>query len=261
MSTQQVEIAPGAKLRVVVEGPADAPPLLFSNSLGSDLTMWDGVVKALGSSFRTIRYDTRGHGGSDAPKGPYTVDVLGQDAIAVLDAVGADKAAFCGLSLGGTTGMWLGANRPGRLTRLVLANTAPFFQPKQMWIDRAATARRGDIATLVEPSMERWFTPAFRGSGSPEIARGSAMITATKPEGYASCCEALAEADLRPDLPRVEVPTLVIVGEADPSTTPAVGEEIRAAIPGAKLVSLPAAHLSAIEMPEAFAAELKRFLG
>jgi 3-oxoadipate enol-lactonase len=257
----RVNVTQDAALNVRLDGPSDARPILFSNSLGSDLSMWDGVVAALGDGWRCIRYDTRGHGGSDAPAGPYTIEALGGDAVSVLDAVGVERAAFCGLSLGGVTGMWLGANRPERFTHLVLANTAPHFEPKSMWTDRAAIARRGEIASLVEPSLERWFTPGFRNDNPAEVARGAAMITASKPEGYASCCEALSEADMRLLLPGIPRPTLVIVGEHDPSTPPSRGEEIQAGIPGAELLSFPTAHLSAIESPQAFAGALKRFLG
>jgi 3-oxoadipate enol-lactonase len=255
-----VESAGGLKLNVVVEGPAGAPALMFSNSLGSDLSMWDGVVEALGPGFRTIRYDTRGHGRSAAPKGPYSVADLGRDAVRILEALGIDRAAFCGLSLGGTTGMWVGAHAPERLSHLVLANTAASFQPASMWRDRAATARKMGLGSLLAPSMERWFTAAFRDHDPETVARAAAMMAATAPEGYAGCCEALAEADLRADLSRIKLPTLVVVGEADPSTPPALGEAITAGIPEARLVSLPAAHLSALERPGEFAEALNNHL-
>ena len=249
--------ASGIGLHVEVEGPADAPVMMFSNSLGSDLTMWDGVVRALGPAYRIVRYDTRGHGRSEAPAGPYRIADLGQDAIEILDAIEIGKAAICGLSLGGMTAMWMAANAPDRIERAILANTSAHLQPAGMWQDRAATARSTGLASLVAPSMERWFTPAFRERDVETVARGAAMVSASDPEGYAGCCEAIAGMDQRRDLARIRVPCLVIVGSDDPSTPPAMGEEIRAGIAGATLVSLPAAHLSAMEVPDAFAAAIR----
>jgi 3-oxoadipate enol-lactonase len=215
--------------------------------------MWDAVVSALGPDVRAIRYDTRGHGRSDAPSGPYTVADLGGDAIAVLTALGIERAVVCGLSLGGVTAMWMGVHAPKRVKGLVLANTAALLPPAAMWRDRAATVRAGGLQTLVQPSMERWFTPGFRERDPTTVQRGAAMIVGTSAEGYAGCCEALATADLRGEIGRIGAPTLVIVGDSDPSTTPAMGEEIRAAVPGAELAVLRAAHLSALEQPDAFA--------
>ncbi len=252
-----LQLASGLRLHVEVEGPADAPTMMFSNSLGSDLGIWDGVVPALGSALRIIRYDTRGHGRSDVPDGPYSISGLGEDAVAILDALGIRRAAICGLSLGGMTAMWMAANASERVEWIVLANTSGFLPPATMWRDRARTARTGGLATLVEPSMERWFTPGFRERDPRTVARGAAMVAGTPPEGYAGCCEAIAAMDQRADLASIEAPALVIVGDADPSTPPAMGEEIRGAITGAELVSLPAAHLSAMEVPEAFGDILK----
>lgn len=260
-AAQSIDVEPRVRLNVIVEGPPDAAALVLSNSLGSNLSMWDEVVGRLGGRVRTIRYDTRGHGRSDVPPGPYSVARLGQDVVAIMDRLGIERAAFCGLSLGGATGMWLGANAASRLSSLVLANTAAAFEPASMWQERAALARSSGLDSLIGPTMERWFTAAYRDRNPDAVARATAMVTSTPREGYAACCEALAAADLRPGLGRIEVPTLVVVGEHDPSTPPARGEEIQAAIPGAKLVSLPGAHLTALEMPESFAAALRSHLG
>ena len=255
-----IEVAPGLRLNVVVDGPADAPALLLSNSLGSTLAMWDDVVSRLGPRLRIVRYDTRGHGGSDVPPGPYSVAELGRDALGVLNALGIRKTAICGLSLGGITAMWIATHAPERVGRAVLANTGAFLPTETMWRERAATARTQGLAGLVEPSMERWFTAGCRQTMPDLVAKGAAMVSGTPPEGYAGCCEAIASMDQRETVSGITAPTLVIVGDQDPSTSPAMGEALREAIPGATLVSLPAAHLSAMEVPEAFAEALSGWL-
>lgn len=255
-----IDLPGGVRLNVVVSGEPAKPPVLFSNSLGSDLGMWDEVVAALAGEIRAIRYDTRGHGRSVGPDRAYNVEELGRDAIAVLDAVGVERALVCGLSLGGLTAMWLGANAPERVSGLVVANTGAMLPPAALWQDRAATVRAGKLDTLVAPSMERWFTPAFRESRKDVVARGAAMVASTSPGGYAGCCEALAAADLREPIRTITAPTIVVVGDADPSTPPAMGEAIAAAIPGASVATLPAAHLSAMEQPALFASVVRRAL-
>jgi len=256
-----VTVPPGIRLRVVLSGPESGPVVLFSNSLGSDLSMWDGVVKALPTEVRCVRYDTRGHGRSEQIPGPYTLEDLGGDAIAIMDAIGLSRATVCGLSLGGVTAQWLALHAPNRVSSLILANTGAHLPSPQMWQERSAIARTSGLRSLVAPTMERWFTPAFREREPAFVARQAEMLAGTSPEGYAGCCEALASADLRPELASISVPTLVIVGADDPSTPPALGEEIRNGVPGARLVSLQAAHLSALEVPREFASAIRDVIG
>lgn len=256
-----IAVEPGVRLAVRVEGSEGKPALVFSNSLAADMSTWDKVATRLAPHARIIRYDTRGHGRSDVPQGPCDIARLGRDVIGLLDALRIETAVLCGLSLGGLTGLWLGVHAPERLSGLVLANTAASFPPASMWQDRAKAARAsGSVADLVEPTLSRWFTPAFRAAHPDEVAQVGAVIGATPAAGYAAACEVLAGTDLSGDLPRIAVPTCVVVGAHDPSTPPARGAELQAGIPGAHLVSLDAAHLSCVEAADAFADTLIAFL-
>ncbi|TCT06086.1 3-oxoadipate enol-lactonase [Aquabacter spiritensis] len=258
--THRIAVAPGVHLAVKVSGTPGKPALVFSNSLAADMSSWDAVADRLAPHARIVRYDTRGHGASDAPQGPYDIAMLGGDALAVMDALGITRAVFCGLSLGGLTGMWLGAHAGDRLAGLVLANTAANFPPAQMWLDRAEGARRDGLAALVEPTLARWFTAAYRAAQPARVAKVGAAIAATPVEGYAASCGLLGATDLLPSLGEISCPTLVIAGAHDPSTPPARAAEIAAAVPGAELVTLDAAHLSAVEAGDAFAEALTAFL-
>jgi 3-oxoadipate enol-lactonase len=226
--------------------------VLLSLSLGNDLTMWDDQVAVLSRRYRVVRYDVRGHGESDVPPGPYTLDDLGRDAVALLDGLHVAQAHFCGLSLGGMTGMWLGVNAPGRLTSLVLANTSARLGPPAMWDDRIRLVRSQGLAAVAELVMSRWFTPSFLASSPMAADRCRQMLLGTEPEGYASCCAAIRDMDQVDAIRRITMPTLVIVGDQDPSTPPAHGELIAGRIAGARRVCLPAAHLSNIEAAPAF---------
>lgn len=251
----------GIKIHYEMEGDAAKPVLLFSNSLATDLHMWDDQIAALSPDYRILRYDSRGHGRSDAPKGPYSIERLGRDVLALLDALGLDKVDYCGLSKGGMVGMWLGTNAPGRFRRMVYSNTSAHMPTKEMWAERAAKVRADGVASIGQLIVDRWFTPAFQ-TGSPErVARVSAMIDATPGEGYAACCEAIAEMDQRETIRAIELPVMVIAGEDDPSTPPDHARQIAGAIKGARLELLPkAAHLSNIEQTELFNAALRDFL-
>ncbi|MBR0869430.1 3-oxoadipate enol-lactonase [Bradyrhizobium tropiciagri] len=258
---ERIEVEPG--VRLAVEAPVidrGKPIVMLSNSIGADLSMWDELLARLAGSVNFVRYDTRGHGGSDVPAGPYSLERLGRDAVAILDALEIDRAVFCGLSLGGLTGMWLGANHAERLSGLVLANTAANFPPASLWQDRAASVRAGGMGSLVAATLDRWFTKSFQARSPQRMAELAAMIGATPSEGYAACCEVLAAADMKPRLGEIACPVQVICGAHDPSTPPARGEEIVAGVKGATMVTLDAAHISAIEAADAFAHELTQFL-
>jgi 3-oxoadipate enol-lactonase len=240
-------------VHAVLDGPADAPPVVLSGSLGSTVAMWQPQLPALAERFRVIRFDTRGHGRSPVPPAPYTIDDLGADALALLDRLGLPAVAWCGVSLGGMVGMWLAAHAPERVHRLVLCCASARFVPLQTWVDRAATVRAaGSTAAIADAVVDRWFTAAFVTAHPDVVERARAMIASTPAEGYAACCGAIERADLRAELRRIDAPTLVLAGRADPATPPGHAEQIVAGIPGSRLVVLPdAAHLANVEQPDA----------
>jgi len=252
--------AEGCPIHVEVEGPDRAPVLMLSNSLGTTLHMWDAQVEPLTKHFRLVRYDRRGHGKSGVPKGPYTMERLGRDVLAVLDGLGIQKINWCGLSMGGMVGQWLGANAPQRIERLILSNTSCYFPDKTAWNDRIKFVREKGLAALAGPNMERWFTKGFRERSPETIARMVEMFVATPLEGYIGCGEAVRDMDHRELLPKIKAPTLVIIGKHDPATTPEAGEYIRSHIPGATHVVLDAAHISNIEQSAAYTSAVLDFL-
>jgi 3-oxoadipate enol-lactonase len=230
------------------DGPEDAPVLVLSNAIGTTLELWDRQVPAFAGPFRMLRYDQLGHGRSEVRPGPYTVELLGQELLALLDELGVERFAFCGLSLGGTVGMWLGANAPDRLDRLVLAGTSAYFGPPERWIERAETVRAEGMEPIADATMERWFTPAFEGT-----AAFRERFVSTSPEGYAACCDALRDWDFRAGLGSVSPPTLVLVGTEDPATPPGEARLIADGIPRASIELIEgAAHLLNVEQPESF---------
>jgi 3-oxoadipate enol-lactonase len=250
----------GGRIRYLDEGPPGAPALLLSNSLGTTLDLWRAQVGPWSRRWRVIRYDTRGHGGSPAEPGEWTLDRLGRDALAVLDASGAARAHVCGLSLGGLTAMWLALNAPERVGKLVLANTAARIGTAASWERRMEEVRALGMEAIAESGLRtRWFTPGF-DHGSPAAAATRAMIAGCPPQGYLGCCAALRDADLDDALSSIAAPTLVVVGSRDPVTPPPQGERLRDRIPGARLVALDAAHLSNIEQADAFASAVLEFL-
>ena len=232
-------------------GREDAPPLVLSNSLGSTIAMWDPQVPALARDLRVVRYDHRGHGASPVPRGPYSLDDLGADALALLDRLGLERVRWCGLSLGGMVGMWLGINAPQRIERLVLCCTSAQLGPPEMWAQRAATVRAEGVEAIADAGLERWLTAGFREREPEATAQVRAMLVATPAEGYASACAAIEHMDLVPQLRTIAAPTLVIAGREDPATPPEHGERIAAGIPGARLELVDAAHLATIEQPRA----------
>jgi 3-oxoadipate enol-lactonase len=241
-------------------GPEDAPVVMLSNSLGTDMGMWDPQMAALTARFRVLRYDSRGHGKSDAPHGPYTIDRLGRDALGLLDALELPRVRYCGLSKGGMVGMWLGINAADRIERLALCNTAAQIPPRSMWDDRIRMVREGGMASLTEAVLQRWFTERFRTAAPEKVEPVRRMLLATPPEGYAGCCAAIRDMDQTESIRGIRLPTLVVVGKHDPATLPAYGELIAERIPGARLVVLDAAHLSNIEAAAAFNEAVVGFL-
>jgi 3-oxoadipate enol-lactonase len=245
---------------VEVEGPAKAPVLMISNSLGSNLHMWDQQMPELTKHFRVVRYDSRGHGKSAASPGPYTFEQLGKDALAILDALGVRKAHWMGLSKGGAIGQWLLVNAPHRIERAVLANTGSQFGSADTWNERLRLVREQGLGALVDGVMDRWFTKPFQKKSPETVAKIRDAFLATPADGYAACMSALRDLDLREAIRSVRKPVMVIVGKHDPSTTPEQGQAIASSIKGARLVELDAAHLSNIEDAGAFTKAVVEFL-
>jgi 3-oxoadipate enol-lactonase len=252
--------ADGCPINVQIDGPESAPVLMLSNSLGTNLHMWDLQAKPFTQHFRLVRYDRRGHGKSGVPKGPYTMERLGRDVLAILDGLAIRKVHWCGLSMGGMVGMWLGANAPERIDKLILSNTSAYFADKQMWNDRLKFAREKGLDALVGPNMERWFTKDFRERAPAAVAPIAQMFVATQLEGYVACGEAVRDMDHRDLLAKITRPTLVIAGRHDPATNVEAAEFIRSRIPGAALTILDAAHISNVEQPHEYADAVLGFL-
>jgi 3-oxoadipate enol-lactonase len=245
-----------------LEGPETAPVLVFSNSLGTDVSLWDGQAAAMVKTFRVLRYDKRGHGRSSSPAGPYSIATLGGDVIGLLDFLHLDKVNFCGLSIGGQTGMWLGGNAGARLHKLILCNTAAKIGNVEWWNDRIASVRRIGMKGVAPGVIERWFTERFRTQqlAPPEVAEIQRVLEGLDIEGYLACAAAVRDFDFREKLGGIRVPTLVISGTHDPAATAADGRWAAEQIPGAKYVELDAAHLSNIEQRERFTTEISSFL-
>lgn len=251
----------GVELNYRIDGRHGAPALFFSNSLGTNLGMWDEQVRLLAGSFRIIRYDSRGHGLSGAPAGDYTMEMLGRDALGLMEHLEVDNTFYCGLSMGGMVGQWLGANAPDRISKLVLSNTSSFMEPKDLWDQRIAAAMSASgMDGLVDAVTERWFTRDFIERQPDEVDRIRQMILTTPAHGYAGCCAAIRDMDQRGILAGIKVPTMVIVGDQDPATPPAHGELIASSVPGARLWSIEnAAHLSNVEQPAQYMDALSDF--
>lgn len=243
-----------------VSGLTDGPVVLLAHSIGTTRALWEAQGRELASGYRVIRCDARGHGGSSAPAGDYTLEQLGGDALAVLDAVGVERAHVVGLSLGGLTAMWLGVHAPARVGRLVLANTAARVGTAERWVERIAQVRAGGMAGIVEPTMMRWFSDSFRAQQPAMVDAYRVMLAGCSPIGYTGCCAALRDADLRDDLAGIAAPTLIIAGDQDQATTLADADVMRRRIAGATMVTMPAAHLSNLEQPTAFTAAVRQFL-
>jgi 3-oxoadipate enol-lactonase len=234
----------------VVTGPEDAPVVVLSNSLGSTMSMWDAQVDELTRHFRVVRYDTRGHGGSPVPDGPYSIDDLADDMVALLDRLGIPRAHVVGLSLGGMTGLRLAARDPDRVDRLVVLCTGAHLEPSSAWTDRAATVRARGSRAVAEAVVARWFTPDLLAADPDVKSAAEAMVAGTPTEGYAGCCEGIAAMDLRDDLASITAPTLAVAGADDPATPPPHLEAIAEGVQHGRLLVVPeAAHLANAQQP------------
>lgn len=239
-------------------GPAQAPVILFSNSLGATVEMWDGVVRLLAPFYRCLRYDTRGHGRSPVQPGAATIDDLADDVVELLDALGIDRAHVVGLSMGGMIAQSLAGRYPARVDHVALLATAPSLPPPENWFARAQTVRAQGIGAIADATMQRWFSP---GADLALVAASAAQFSKIDGEGYAIACEAIARLNLHANLSAIKAPTLVVASSSDPVTTVAMGREMAASISNARFVEIDnAAHLFAIERPDETAAVLREFL-
>jgi 3-oxoadipate enol-lactonase / 4-carboxymuconolactone decarboxylase len=250
-----------ARLFYRFEGTPGRPVLILSHSIGTDHAMWEPQIADLLRYFQVLRYDTRGHGASDAPRGEYSIELLGRDALGLAEALGIPHFAVCGLSLGGAVGQWVAANAPERATHLILANTSPQFGPPANWNTRIETVLKSGMSAIVDMAMGRFFSASTLERKDPYAESIRSLLLATDAVGYAGCCAALRDADLTALLGKIKAPTLVIVGDRDVSTPWAGhGEILAREIPAAKALHLPAAHLSNLEQPRSFAAAIIEFL-
>lgn len=257
-----VQLADG-ELFYTVDGPQDAPVLVLSNSLGTDLHMWNAQMPAFTEHFRVLRYDTRGHGRSLVTEGCYSIEQNGRDVLALLDALDIESAAFCGLSMGGLIGQWLAINAPARIERLVLCNTAAKIGSPEVWNPRIETVLRDGQAAMLalrDASIARWFTAEFAQAQPAKVEPVVGMLAATSPQGYAANCAAVRDADFREQVACIVAPTLIVCGTADGVTTPEHGRFMQERIHAAELVELHAAHLSNVEASELFTRRVLDFL-
>lgn len=257
--TERVHVN-GHSLHVRVDGPAGAPWLVLAHSLGATHSLWQPQVAHFSQRYRVLRYDARGHGLSSVPPRPYSLAALGSDVLGLLDALAIERASFCGLSMGGATGMWLATHAAQRLDRLVLCNTTPWLGPPEPMNSRIAQVLAAGVEPLVAGILERWFTPTFRAQEPAAVAGVRQALLATPAAGYAGCCEAIRDMDQRADLPCIKTPTLVIAGTYDPAPAIAAAREWAATIPGALFIELPTAHISNMGAAAAFNAAVMHFL-
>jgi 3-oxoadipate enol-lactonase len=250
----------GARLFYTLSGAATNPVLLFSNSLGTTVDMWEPQLAAFESRYRILRYDMRGHGQSDLTNGTCSIATLGKDVVALLDELRIPKVHFCGLSIGGVIGQWIGAHAGQRLESLLLCNTAAKIGTPEIWNQRIADVTHDGMASITDSVLQRWFTPAFRNRSPDLIAAWRAMLLANDPRGYALLCAALRDMDQRALVRSIRLPTCIVAGDQDPVTTVEDAEFLEASIAGATLVRLPAAHISNVEASSLFNAAVTEFL-
>lgn len=243
-----------------IDGDDTLPWLVLSGGLGLDLSMWDPQMPALTREFRVLRYDTRGHGASSAATAPFGIEHLGRDVLALLDHAGVARAHFCGFSMGGMIGTWLGIHAPHRLDRLVLAHTAARIGPVSMWNERIETVIAQGMQAISDAAMRRWFTAGFLASHTDIVGALKVSMEQNSPVGYTQCCAAIRDTDFRNTIARIGTPTLVISGTQDIATTPADGCFLAQHIAGSRAVEIDSAHLSNIEKPREFTAALRAFL-
>ena len=252
--------ANGITMNYDLRGPLGAPVVMFANSLGTSLASWDQQVATLAQRHRILRYDMRGHGLSEAPPGAYTMDQLADDALGLVAALQLERVHFCGLSIGGMVAQRVAAKAPQRIASVVLCDTASVIGPPKVWDDRVAAVRAGGMAAIVDAVLARWFTAEFRAGAAPELKGFATMLARTPVEGYAGCCLAIRDADLRVDAAQIKCPTLIVVGEEDVVTPPSAAQELAGAIKGAHITLIEgAAHIPIAERPDAITGLLGEF--
>jgi 3-oxoadipate enol-lactonase len=249
----------GAKIHYRFDGPTNAPVVLLSNSLGTDLSMWEPQIPTFSSRFRTLRYDTRGHGRSTVTPGPYSIELLANDVLTLLDQLKIENVYYCGLSLGGMVGIWLAINRPDRIRKLVLSNTAARIGPPEFWDSRVNIVRTTGMPGVVPAVLARWFTPEYLQQSPDSINRFKRILENTPVDGYCACCLAIRDADLSGSLSCINMPTLVITGKRDAATKPSDGKFLADSIKGAYYLEFEAAHLSNVEVQYQFTDAVLKF--
>jgi len=251
---------PTHRLHYRIDGTEGAPWLTLCNSLGTDLTMWDLQVAELARDYRILRYDRRGHGQSTTAEGLYTIDQLGGDVVALWDALQVGRTHFCGLSIGGLTGQWLGLNAAGRLDKLVVCATAAKIGTAESWAERIALVQAQGLKPLAEGTLMRWFTEHFSDSHQEQVRAIVDIFLATAPAGYAGCCNAVAQADFRDQLARITVPLLAIAGDDDPVCPPTDLQHIAERVADGRYVQVAGRHICNIEASADFTTALREFL-
>lgn len=250
----------GGQVHYRFDGRQDLPVLVLSNSLGTDLSMWDAPLPAFTQHFRVLRYDSRGHGASTFTGGTFGIDRLGQDVIRLLDHLGIRSVSFCGLSVGGLVGQWLGLNAAKQMKQLVLCNTAARIGTADAWNARIEAVKKGGLAAISEGILERWFTRRFHERHPEIVNHFRQILEATPMESYVATCAAIRDADLREEVSKIPVNTLVIAGTQDKATPPEGGRYLAERIAGSKYVEFDTAHLSNVELPQPFSEEVLKFL-
>jgi 3-oxoadipate enol-lactonase len=253
-------VVDGARIRYRIDGPVGAPLLMLSNSLGTSLDMWDVQLPEFLRRFRVLRYDSRGHGRSEVTPGPYSIERLARDVLGLFDELRIGRADFCGLSMGGMVGMWLGIHAPQRIGRLVLCNTAPRIGTAERWSARIDAVNKGGMNVIADALLDLWFTRRFRDASPDTVQRMRTMLVVTPAAGYVASCAAVRDMDQWDALTRIENQTLIVSGKNDAVTTPADNRRMAGLIPGSTLVELDAAHISNVEAAERFTAEVLAFL-
>jgi 3-oxoadipate enol-lactonase len=250
----------GGQIHYRLDGKQESPVLVLSNSLGMDLSMWEAQMPAFTERFRLLRYDSYGHGASTFGAGGIKIDRLGQDVVRLLDHLGIATASFCGLSVGGLVGQWLGLNAAKRMEKIVLCNTAAQIGNAESWNARIEAVNKGGIPSISKSILERWFTPLFRAREPGTVERLRKILEATPPEGYVATCAAIRDADLRDEISKIRAKTLVITGTQDKATPPEGGRYLAERIVASKYIELDAAHLSNVELPQRFSEDILKFL-
>ena len=258
--TGSLAVSDGVQIAFDVRGDESAPPLVLVHSLGCDHHMWDHQAGPLSQTHRVVALDIRGHGASDAPRGEYTLERLGRDVVDVVDGLGIEAFDYCGLSVGGLVGLWLGLHTGSRLRSLTLCNTGAKISEAERWNDRIEVAGTAGMPALVEGVIERWFTSEYADAHPEEIERARAQLLVTDPGGYAGCCAAIRDADLRQEVHAITTRALIVAGTRDVATPVELSDFLHAQLTRSTLTLLEAGHLSNVEQPDAFTAAITQFL-